>query len=137
MTKILAIDYGTKRTGLAITDNSQIFSFPLDTVDTENLINYLKILFSKENISHIVIGKALHADKTPSKLETYIKKLIIKIKKEFPNLIIDRHDERYTSKMAYDIILSAGTKKKKRQNKSLVDKVSASLILQSYIEFKK
>lgn len=134
MAKILAIDYGTKRTGFAISDDSRIFAFGLSTQDTKNNLTYLKTLFTKEKIDTIVIGlpKKLNnelADIVPA-IETF-KQQILQL---YPTLVIINIDERFTSKMALQSMIQNGMKKKDRQNKQLIDEISATIILQSYLE---
>lgn len=134
MAKILAIDYGTKRTGFAISDDSRIFAFGLSTQETKNNLTYLKTLFTKEKIDTIVIGlpKKLNnelADIVPA-IETF-KQQILQL---YPTLVIINIDERFTSKMALQSMIQNGMKKKDRQNKQLIDEISATIILQSYLE---
>lgn len=134
MAKVLAIDYGTKRTGFAISDDSRIFAFGLSTQETKNNLTYLKTLFTKEKIDTIVIGlpKKLNnelADIVPA-IETF-KQQILQL---YPTLVIINIDERFTSKMALQSMIQNGMKKKDRQNKQLIDEISATIILQSYLE---
>lgn len=132
----MAIDFGLKRTGIAVTDNLKIIATALDTVQTKEIVPFLKQYFSKEQVETLVIGKPVHLDNTEQNIEKYIQSFIVDLKKNFPALRIERFDERYTSKMAYQSIIDAGIKKIKRRNKAIVDKVSAVLILQSYLEYK-
>ena len=136
MSKILAIDYGTKKTGLAITDDSKTFAFGLDTIPTKNLISYLQQLVKQENISIFVIGEPKQMNGLPSESEIYIQEFINKSEKIFNQIQFVRVDERFTSKMAFDAMISGGLKKKQRQNKQLVDKISATIILQTYLDHK-
>ncbi len=134
MSKILAIDYGTKRTGFAISDESKIFAFGLSTQETKNNISYLETIIPKEKIDTIVIG-------IPKKLNNELAEIVPKIelfkrqlKNKFPDIKIHDIDERFTSKMAFQSMIDRGMKKKDRRNKSLVDEISATIILQSYLE---
>ena len=133
MGRILAIDYGKKRTGLAVTDPLQISTNGLDTVPTEKLMGFLTDYLTDETVETLVIGEPLRLNDQPSAVEKDIQKFIKKVKKKFPDLKIDREDERFTSKMAVQTMVAGGVKKKKRRSKELVDKVSATLILQSYL----
>jgi len=134
MPRILALDYGTKRVGVAVTDELQIIASGLTTVHSSDLIQFLTNYIQKEEVETIVVGepKTLSNEKTDSSLE--IEKLIKNLVKVFPNQKIDKIDERFTSKLAKQAILMSGAKKKKRQQKELVDEVSATIILQSYMQ---
>lgn len=134
MGRILAIDYGKKRTGLAVTDPLQLIASPLDTVDTQQLFSYLKSYLAREDVECIVVGLAHKADGSPTDSTPLIHTFIKGLQKRHPGITIETEDEAYTSKQAMDIMLAGGIKKKERRNKSNVDKVSASLILQSYLE---
>ena len=134
MSKIVALDFGTKRIGVAITDDLNIIASGLDTVSNENIISFLKNLTSKNKIDIIVIGKPLQKNNQPSEVEFEILKFINVLKNNFPLIKFDRYDERFTSVIAKKVILESGIKKVKRRNKSLVDKISATIILQSYLE---
>ena len=133
-TKFLGIDYGLKRTGLSITDNDKIFAFPLETVDTSELITHLKTLIDKENISRIIIGQPRRFSGEYSEIETSIIKFIKSLSGFFDINEIFRFDERFTSKIAKKSLISIGVKKKLRSDKYLVDKISASIILQDYLQ---
>ena len=133
MARILAIDYGTKRTGLAVTDPLQIIASGLETVATHQLLVYLQKYLDAEEVETILIGEPKHLDGNPTKLVPEIKALGRKIEKLYAVPVIFR-DERYTSEMAKEVILKSGIKKKKRRDKSLVDKVAAAIILQEYLE---
>ena len=137
MARLLAIDFGTKRTGIAITDEMQIIASGLTTVSTKDLISFLKDYFAKEDVELIVIGEPKQKDGTHSDVEVCIKNFIIKLVKAFPTLRIERMDERFTSKIALKTMIESGLSKKKRQNKSLVDEISATIILQDYLKIKK
>ena len=136
MARLLAIDFGTKRTGIAITDEMQIIASGLTTVSTKDLISFLKDYFAKEDVELIVIGEPKQKDGTHSDVEVCIKNFIIKLVKVFPTLRIERMDERFTSKIALKTMIESGLSKKKRQNKSLVDEISATIILQDYLKIK-
>ena len=132
--KILAIDYGTKRTGFAISDVNKIFAFGLSTQETKNNITYIQALLAKEKIDTIVIG-------LPKKLNNEFAEIVPKIQgfkqtlnQTFPTIKIIDVDERFTSKMAFQSMLDSGMKKKQRQNKALIDEISATIILQNYLE---
>ena len=136
MARLLAIDFGTKRTGIAITDEMQIIASGLTTVSTKDLISFLKDYFAKEDVELIVIGEPKQKDGTHSDVEVCIKNFILKLLKAFPTLRIERMDERFTSKIALKTMIERGLSKKKRQNKSLVDEISATIILQDYLKIK-
>ena len=132
-TKCIGIDYGKKRTGISISDYDKIISFPLQTVDTKNLIHFLKDLTKKEKIEKIIIGKPLKLNNKIHALENEIVDFIESINRAFPNISIHRVDERFTSKISNKILNQLETKKKIRMDKSIIDKISASLILESYL----
>ena len=132
-TKYVGIDYGKKRTGISISDNQKIMSFPYDTVNTDELIRFLENLIKNENIEKIIIGKPYRLNNQLHDLENDIIKLIEKLKLYFPKILIDRVDERFTSKISSKIVNAVNTKKNKRMDKSIIDKISASLILESYL----
>ncbi|TWO31940.1 Holliday junction resolvase RuvX [Seonamhaeicola sediminis] len=133
MARILAIDYGTKRTGLAVTDELQIIASGLTTVITKELINFLQDYTSKEEVELFLVGEPKQMDNTASESEVHILSFLKVLQKEIPNIPIERVDERFTSKMAFQTMIDSGLKKKDRQNKALVDEISATLILQSYL----
>lgn len=133
MGRLLAIDYGTKRTGIAVTDELQIIASGLTTVSTPDLIVFLKDYVSKETVDKIVVGLPKQMDNTHSESEVYIQKFLVKLEKQIPNISIVRVDERFTSKMAFQTMIDGGLSKKQRRNKALVDEISATLILQSYM----
>lgn len=134
MGRILAIDYGVKRTGLAVTDPERIIATALTTVETSKLITFLKNYFQKEVVDIIVVGEAKHMDNTPSQSMQYITPFIQQLAQLFPDKTIDRIDERFTSKIAFQAMIDGGLHKKQRQNKSLIDSISATLILQNYMQ---
>ncbi|MFD1095373.1 Holliday junction resolvase RuvX [Salegentibacter chungangensis] len=133
MGRILAIDYGTKRTGIAVTDELQIIASGLTTVSTPELISFLEDYFSKEKVELVIVGEPLQKDDTPSQSEVFIQEFLKKFAEKFPAMPVKRVDERFTSKMAVQSMIEGGLKKKKRRNKALVDEISATLILQSYL----
>ena len=133
MGRILAIDYGTKRTGLAVTDELQIIASGLTTVSTNELIPFLKDYIKKESVELFLIGEPKQMDNTASESEVYIQKFINVLEKEIPAIPIHRVDERFTSKMAFQTMIDSGLKKNQRKNKALIDEISATLILQSYL----
>lgn len=134
MGRILAIDYGTKRTGLAVTDPLQIIANGLDTVATPEVFTYLEDYLSREEVSLIVIGEPMHADGSPAQIAHLVVGFVRKLRKKYPGIPVELVDERYTSEEAKLIIRQSGLKKKKRRDKSLVDKISAVLILQDYMD---
>lgn len=133
MSRILAIDYGKKRTGLAVTDPMRIIASGLQTVETDKLFEFLKDYFSKEKIEIVIIGEPRQMDGTPSESAAMIDVFVAKFTTEFPNIKIERMDERFTSKMALQSLVDSGVKKKKRQDKGLLDEISATIILQDYL----
>jgi len=133
MPKLLGIDYGKKRTGIAETDDLQIVASGLTTVNTQNLFDFLDKYLQENEVSKIIIGESLTLEGTHNPIEKDISKFIKKFHQKYPKIEIIREDERYTSKMAFDAMLKGGVKKKKRRNKGLIDQVSAALILQSYL----
>jgi putative Holliday junction resolvase len=134
LTRILSIDYGTKKTGIAVSDPLQIIATGLDTVSTEVLLAYLADYFDREPVGTIVIGEPLHPDGNPAQIHHLVVGLKRKLEKLYPEKEVVFQDERYTSEEAKEIIRHSGVKKKKRRDKNLVDKVSAVLILQDYME---
>ena len=136
MSKIIAIDYGLKRIGVAISDESRVLAFGLDTLSVSEIIPFLTQIVNKEHIDVFVIGKPLQKDNTQSEIENEILRFIKKLKLIFPQIVIERYDERFTSLIAKKTIIESGINKKKRADKKLVDKISATLILQSFLEKK-
>ena len=134
MSKILGLDYGIKRCGISITDELQIIASPLETIHTNQLLNYLEEILKKENISILVIGEPKNNKNNFFEIEESIKKLIKKIKLNIPDLIIEREDERFTSKLSKIYINQVTKKRKLRIDKRNLDKVSASLILESFLK---
>ena len=134
MSRILAIDYGKIRTGLAVTDPMQIIASALETVASKDLMAYLKKYLETEVVEDIVVGQPMRAHGVPGEIEEDILKFIDTFSKEFPHIKIHRQDESYTSIRASEAIFQAGIKKKKRRDKTLIDRVSATLILQQFME---
>lgn len=134
MGRILAIDYGRKRVGLAVTDEFQIIASGLGTVHASDTLDYLKRYIKDNEVDCFVIGEPKDMKNRPSESERFIAPFVKSLRKTFPDILIERFDERFTSRMASQAIIDAGAKKKDRQNKALVDTVSATLILQSYLE---
>lgn len=133
MPRILAIDYGIKRTGIAVTDDFQIIASGLTTIPSETAIAFLKDYFSKENVAKVIIGEPKQMNGQPSESTEVIEKFVSKFQKEFPEMKVERVDERFTSKMAFQTMIDSGLKKKERQNKALVDEISATIMLQDYL----
>ena len=136
MGQILAVDFGKKRCGLAATDDLRIIASSLDTVETSVLMEYLKKYFEKNTVDEVVIGLPTDLKGNMSEVEQDIQKFIEELKNEFPEVSVERFDERFTSKIASYFISQSGKNKKQRQEKGLIDKVSATLILQQYLEQK-
>ena len=134
--RIVALDYGKKRTGIAITDELQIIASGLTTVKTPELIAFLKKYVSDENVERFVVGEPKQMDYTPSEAEELITPFLKHLGRTFPDIPIERQDERFTSKMAFQSMIDGGIKKKQRRNKALIDEISATLILQAYINRK-
>ncbi len=136
MGRILAIDYGQKRAGLAVTDKEKIIANGLATIHVKDLISYLKNYIAKEDVECIVVGEPLDMNSRASDATKYIEPFVKHLRKQFPEITVERIDERFTSQIATRTMLDAGLKRKLRQNKGLVDSISATLILQSYMEIK-
>jgi len=136
MARIVAIDYGIKRTGLAVTDPLQIIATALDTVPTTELLDYLKKYTAKETVEHFVVGYPRNMDNSPSEAAAYIDTFLKQLQQAFPSIAISLEDERFTSKIAFQTMIDAGVKKMDRRNKATIDKVSAVIILQSFMERK-
>lgn len=133
MGRILAIDYGSKRTGIAVTDEMQIIASGLTTVSTKSLLEFLKSYISLETVDLIVVGLPKQMNNELSESEPLILKFIKILNNQFPDLPVERVDERFTSKIAFRSMIASGLNKKQRKNRSLVDEISATLILQSYL----
>ncbi len=134
MPRILAIDYGTKRVGLAVTDPLQIIATRLDTIHSKDVIEYLKKYCATETVETFVVGLPLSLKGEATDASRFANDFSRLLKKHFPDIPIVRYDERYTSKMAFQTMIDAGLKKKDRRRKELVDGVSATIILQNYLE---
>ncbi|HCY83195.1 Holliday junction resolvase RuvX [Xanthomarina gelatinilytica] len=133
MGRILAIDFGKVRTGIAVTDELQLIASGLETVATKDLISFLKNYTATEQVELFVVGEPKQMNNEPSESEALIIPFLEKLTKAFPKIPIERVDERFTSKMAFQTMIDSGLSKKKRKNKALVDEISATLILQSYL----
>lgn len=133
MARLLAIDFGKKRTGIAITDELQIIASGLTTVETEKLLPFLKDYFNKENVERVIIGEPKRMNDEPSEVTPLIEAFIVKFTTLFPLIPVERMDERFTSKMAFQTMIDSGLKKKQRQNKALIDEIAATIILQDYM----
>ena len=133
MPRIIAIDYGIKRTGIAVTDELQIIASGLTTIPSETAIAFLTNYFSKENVAKVLIGEPKQMNGQPSESAAIINKFITEFTKAFPEMKVERVDERFTSKMAFQTMIDSGLKKKQRQNKALVDEIAATIVLQDYL----
>ncbi len=136
MARILAIDYGQKRVGLAVTDELQIIANSLTTIHSKDIFLFLEKYIEEENVECIVVGEPRQMNNTASESAKFVDPFVRKLKQKYPELKIETFDERFTSKMASQTILEAGLKKKDRQNKALIDSVSATILLQSYMQSK-
>jgi putative Holliday junction resolvase len=136
MGRILAIDYGQKRVGIAVTDELQLIANSLTTVAAKDILIFLKDYILKEKVDFFVVGEPKQMNNLPSESAKYIEPFIKQLKKQFPEIEVKRIDERFTSKIASQTMLTAGLKKKDRQNKEMIDTISACIILQSYLETK-
>ena len=134
MGRILAIDFGLKRTGIAVTDSLQIIANGLDTVPTHTLLDYLKSYFDREAVDKVVIGMPKNLDSSDTDSTHGVRVLIKHFRKRFPDMPIIEHDERFTSQLAMQAMIAGGMSKKDRRVKGTVDRVSATIILQSYME---
>ncbi len=130
----MAIDYGIKRTGLAVTDELRLISTALTTVETPKLMQYLADYCRKETVDIFVVGEAKQMNNTPSESARYIEPFVNRLRKQFPDKEVARIDERFTSKMAFQSMIDSGLGKKQRRDKSLIDTISATLILQNYMD---
>jgi putative Holliday junction resolvase len=137
MSQILAMDYGAKRTGIAVTDDMQIIASGLTTVATKSLLQFLDSYVKKEKVELFLIGEPKQRDNSPSDIEYEIRPFLKKLSARFPDIPIERVDERFTSKMAFQTMIDSGMSKGKRKNKDLVDEISATIILQSYLSGRK
>ena len=137
MPRILAIDYGMKRTGVAVTDELQIIASGLTTIPSETAIAFLKDYLLKEKVIKVLIGEPKQMNGLPSQSTEIIEKFVTKFKTTFPDMELERSDERFTSKMAFQTMIDSGMSKKKRQDKGLIDEISATIMLQDYLTRKK
>ncbi|MEN8777071.1 MAG: Holliday junction resolvase RuvX [Polaribacter sp.] len=133
MSRILAIDFGKKRTGIAVTDELQIIASGLTTVYTTELLAFLKDYISKEKVELFLVGLPKQMNNTDSESEILIAPFLEKLSQQIPSIPVKRIDERFTSKMAFQTMIDSGMKKKQRRNKAMVDEISATIILQSYL----
>ena len=137
MARILSIDYGKKRTGLAVTDSLQIIANGLATVFTSSLIDYLKDYIAKEPVERIVIGRPTQPDGRPSENLARVEQFVNRWRKLVPNIPIEYYDERFTSVIAHQVVIDSGVKKKvRKENKGLIDEISATIILQDYMQYR-
>jgi putative Holliday junction resolvase len=132
--RIIAIDYGRKRVGLAVTDEMKMFATSLGTVHSKDALEFLKTYLSAEKVECIVVGEPKQMNNENSEAAKFIEPFVKLLIKTFPAITVKRYDERFTSKMAFQTMIDAGLKKKDRQNKELIDSISATIILQSYME---
>lgn len=137
MGRILAIDYGLKRTGIAVTDPLRIIATALETVESEKLINYLTAYFQKEPVDQLVVGMPRRLNNEDTDMTPHVRKLVVQLQLNFPEKPVALVDERFTSSIALQTMISGGMKKKDRRIKGNVDKISATLILQSFLESRK
>ena len=134
MGRILSIDYGGKRTGLAVTDPLKIIATALGTVDTPKLMSFLKDYFAKESVEKVIVGMPLNWDDTATHATPLVEKFLKEFSKSFPQMPIETVDERYTSKLASQAMIQMGMKKKQRQDKKMVDQIAATIMLQEYMQ---
>lgn len=137
MGRILAIDYGRKRIGIAVTDPCQIIANSLTTVGPHEIMRFLSEYFSREKVDRVVVGYPKQLDNTDSENMKYIKPFLSGFRKRFPDMPVEMYDERFSSVLAHKALIDGGAKKKQRQNKAIVDAISATIILQSYMEFRR
>lgn len=137
MARILSIDYGKKRTGIAVTDPLQIIANGLATVSTSELLSYLKDYLSREQVERIIIGRPMQTNGQPSENLQRVEQFVNRWKKEMPDVPVEYVDERFTSVLAHQAMIEGGLRKKARQDKALVDKISATIILEDYLRSKK
>ncbi|OYU80190.1 MAG: Holliday junction resolvase RuvX [Flavobacterium sp. BFFFF1] len=133
MPRLLAIDYGIKRTGIAITDEMQLIASGLTTIPSETAIAFLADYFSKEKVEKVIVGKPMQMNGQPSESTEIIEKFVVLFQSRFPKMPVVRADERFTSKMAFQTMIDSGLSKKQRQNKALVDEIAATILLQGYM----
>lgn len=133
MGRIVSLDFGEKRTGIAVTDELRLIASGLTTVPTKGLIPFLRDYVAAEKVDIFVVGEPKQMNNEPSEAEQFIKPFLVELSTSFPDILVQRQDERFTSKMAFQTMLDSGLKKKKRRDKALVDEISATLILQAYL----
>lgn len=133
MGRIMALDYGSKRTGVAVTDELKLIASGLTTVNTPELMSFLETYFSEEEVELLIVGEPIQKDGTPSDIEMEIQEFLKRFQTKFPGIKVERVDERYTSKIAFQTMIDCGLKKKQRRNKALIDEISATIILQQYL----
>jgi len=134
MARIIAIDYGLKRTGLAVTDPLQIIATGLTTIESPRIINFLREYFAKEPVERIIIGDPRNWDDSDTHATPLVRDVIVRLKKKFPTIPVETVDERYTSRMASQAMIDMGMKKMQRRNKALVDEIAATIMLQEYLQ---
>lgn len=137
MGRIVAIDYGQKRVGIAVTDELQLISSGLTTIHVKDIWSFLTDYLSEQKVDCFVVGEPRDLKNRPSDASRFIEPFVNKLKKTFPDIPVERFDERFTSKMAHDTMIESGIGKQKRQDKALVDKISATILLQSFMNTKK
>ena len=133
MARIMALDFGTKRTGIAVSDELKMIASGLTTVKTPELLEFLEKYFTAENVELVLVGEPKQKDDSASESEVYIQEFLKVFTKKFPKMPVKRMDERFTSKMAFQSMIDSGLKKKKRRDKALIDEISATIILQTYL----
>lgn len=133
MARILALDYGTKRTGIAVTDELKLIASGLTTVKTEELLRFLEDYFKNEKVERVLVGEPKRMNDEASESEVYIQEFLKKFVEKFPDMPLERVDERFTSKMAFQTMIDSGLGKKRRRDKALVDEISATIILQTWL----
>lgn len=131
--RILALDYGHKRTGIAVTDELQLIASGLTTVESPKLLDFLAAYFAQEKVEKVVLGEPKQMDNTASESAVWVEAFLTQFKTRFPDMPVVRMDERFTSKMAFQTMIDSGLKKKQRQNKALVDEIAAVILLQDYL----
>ena len=136
MPRVLAIDYGAKRTGIAVTDEMKIIASGLTTIPTGDLFDFLKQYFTREKVERVLVGEPKQMNGQPSESAEIIEKFIEKFGQTFPLIPLEKVDERFTSKMAFQTMIDSGLKKKQRQNKALIDEIAATILLQDYLSRK-
>lgn len=137
MSRLMAIDYGSKRVGIAVTDPLQMIATGLTTVHSKDIIQFLKDYLCNEKVECIVVGEPKTMKNKASESARFIEPFVKNLKRTFPNILVERMDERFTSQMAMQTMIDSGMKKNARKDKCLVDEISATIILQSYMEMKK